>query len=148
MAPYGMQPASINPGVPAMSAFLCSDRHIAHIVAWAYERGLTRGRLALACSLRRLNNAALAHRYGAGPVRFSPGMVRRIDFRVASLKEGRTNGPTADAMEARALLDCLVYQCSEGGTLDAHPDAPALLRLHAAAVALTPFGGTPGLWDI
>lgn len=116
-----------------MSAFLCSESHLAAIAAWATACNLADDPVALAITLRRINNAAMHARYGdpAQPL---------LDLGEA-LRSAWRHGTRTDA-EALALLTCLQYQCAEGTVLDTHPDRNTLAALIDAATAAAP-GGTP-----
>jgi hypothetical protein len=123
-----------------MSAFLCSERHLAAIAAWAGAQALTDDPVALCITLRRLNNAAMAARYGYEAL---PLQDLRRAMRQAWAEGTRTHA------EALALLTCPAYQCSEGNVMEAHPDRGVLLALLNAATAAAPGGkATPHLWAI
>lgn len=123
-----------------MSAFLCSKSHLAAVATWATFAKLTEDPVQLCITLRCLNNAALAARYGdaAEPLQ---------DLGVA-LADAWRQGARTDA-EALALITCLQYQCSEGDVMEAHPDREILLALLRAATAAAP-GGKPAanVWAI
>lgn len=123
-----------------MSAFLCSENHLAAISAWASAHGLTDDPVQLCIVLRRLNNAAMAARYSDQPEPLQ-------DLR-AALAEAWRAGTRTDA-EALALLTCLHYQCSEGDVMEAHPNRGTLLALLDAAKLAAPNGEpAPNLWGI
>lgn len=95
-----------------MSAFLCSDRHVAVVSLLAHSCGYVLGDEAgFMTALRRANNAALAHRYGDAPA--------QLRNRVKALEAGRKWLAANPSNAARlCVIECLQYQCSEGETLD------------------------------
>lgn len=123
-----------------MSAFLCSESHLAAIATWAAFGKLTEDPVPLCITLRRLNNASLSARYGDA--------AEPLQDLGAALVDAWRQGTRTDA-EALALLQCLRYQCAEGNVLEAHPDRGTLAALLGAATAAAP-GGQPaaGVWAI
>lgn len=123
-----------------MSAFLCSESHLAAVATWATYRKLTEDPVALCITLRRLNNAAMAARYG--------DTAEALQDLGAALHEAWRQGTRTDS-EALALLTCLRYQCAEGDVLEAHPDRETLAALLKEATAAAPGGKpAPNLWAI
>lgn len=123
-----------------MSAFLCSASHLAAIATWATFGKLSEDPVALCITLRRLNNAALAARYG--------DQAEALQDLGAAMHEAWRQGTRTDA-EALALLKCLEYQCSEGDVMQAHPDRHSLVCLINAATAAAPGGKpAPHVWAI
>lgn len=123
-----------------MSAFLCSEAHLAAVAAWAAARKLAEDPVQLCITLRRLNNAAMAARYGDKP--------EALQDLGAALAEAWRAGTRTDP-EALALLSCLRYQCAEGDVLEAHPDRGTLHALLEAATAAAPGGKpAPHVWAI
>lgn len=123
-----------------MSAFLCSEANLAAVATWATHRKLTDDPVTLCITLRRLNNAALAARYGDTP--------EALQDLGTALHEAWRQGTRTDA-EALALLTCLRYQCAEGDVLEAHPDRHTLAALLKEATAAAPGGQpAPNLWAI
>ena len=122
-----------------MSAFLCSRTHVAAICAWASTQGLTEDPVNLAITLRRLNNAALAARSGdpAEPLEDIGPALRQ------QWAQGVRSNP-----QARALVECLSYQCGEGDVMQAHPDRAVLLGLLEACEKLAPAGPAPNVWAV
>lgn len=105
-----------------MSAFLCSDRHTAVVALLLKREGFTLSALEMTTKLRKLNNAALAYRYGDKPVR----LANRAEALSAAEKwlEGAT---VAD--QCKAVM-CFIYQCAEGSTLEC-PLGETVQRLEA-----------------
>ena len=123
-----------------MSAFLCSEAHLAAIATWATFRQIDGDPVQLCITLRRLNNAALAARYGDKP--------EALQDLGEALHEAWRQGTRTDA-EALALLNCLRYQCADGDVLEAHPDRGTLQGLLSAAAAAAPGGKpAPNVWAI
>lgn len=123
-----------------MSAFLCSESHLAAIATWATFAKLDGDPVQLCITLRRLNNAAMAARYG--------DTAEPLQDLGAALADAWRAGTRTDA-EALALLNCLQYQCSEGDVMEAHPDRGTLAALVKAATAAAPGGKpAPHLWAI
>ena len=123
-----------------MSAFLCSESHLAAIATWAIFAKLSEDPVQLCITLRRLNNSAIAARYG--------DTAEPLQDLGAALADAWRQGTRTDA-EALALLTCLQYQCSEGDVMTAHPERETLLGLLRAATAAAP-GGKPAanVWAI
>jgi hypothetical protein len=121
-----------------MSAFLCSEEHLAAIATWAAAEGLTDDPVSLCIVLRRLNNAALAARYGD-----APQVLQDIG---AALRDA-TATPRS-AAEVFALVRCLHYQCNEGDVMQQHRNRGTLLALLAAAESAAPDGKPADLWSI
>ena len=123
-----------------MSAFLCSENHLAAIATWATFCKMSEDPIALCITLRRLNNAAMAARYGDAP--------EPLQDVGDALAEAWRAGTRTDA-EALALLNCLHHRCSQGPTLDSHPDHQTLAALMLAATTAAPGGKpAPRLWAI
>lgn len=123
-----------------MSAFLCSESHLAAIATWATFGKLIEDPVQLRIDLRRLNNAAMAARYGDSPQALQDLGPALADAWRAGTRTGA---------EALALLKCLEYQCSQGDVMEAHPGRHTLQALIAAATAAAPGGQpAPNVWAI
>lgn len=123
-----------------MSAFLCSEAHLSAIATWATYRKLTEDPVQLCITLRRVNNAAMAARYGDKP--------EPLQDLGPALHEAWRQGTRTDA-EALALLKCLDYQCQEGGMPETHPDYCTVAALLKEATAAAPGGQpAPHVWAI
>ena len=131
-----------------MSAFLCSDRHLAHVVAWAYKRGLVTSPRAAGTALRSLNNASLVSRYGSkghALRHFDKTLHSALDYLEGHFGAGRS---VPLAQYVYALLGCLQYQCDEGDTLKSHPAGPLLERITQVAGACAGNKAADGVWSI
>lgn len=130
-----------------MPAFLCSPLHIAHIAAWAKLRNLTANPGHLAMTLRSLNNSALAARYGDKPKSLPRGFAAEYlpaseSYVYSMFKDGGADD------YAHALIDCLIYQCSEGDVMESLR-AKALHALKREAVRVSgKQSGFPNVWAI
>lgn len=103
-----------------MSAFLCTSLHthaVAHIAAL---HGLTKNTRKYATAARKANNRSLAHRYNEKPIYMNhdPALVGQAQYWVDS----------ASIYDHYKLVACLVYQCSEGDTMET-PEWKALQTL-------------------
>lgn len=87
-----------------MSAFLCSDDHVAALAVWAESQGMGPAER-IARALRTENNRALRARYGDRPARH---------VKPETVAQWLDRQETLTPPFVRALADCLAYQCSEG----------------------------------
>jgi hypothetical protein len=130
-----------------MSAFLCSDRHIYNIAAWAKFLGLVTDAAKTAAELRALNNYALKCRYGDAPV----GLKRVKAGITSASKELNHRALASDPVQTDryvyALTRCLNYQCSEGDT-EKQPEWAVLQTILDALDLRTGHQMLAGIWRI
>lgn len=115
-----------------MSAFLCSDRHVFHVAAWAYAAELVDDPVNCAIVLRSLNNLGQLTRYTDAPV---PLAFVRAGMLEAVGALGKMTTTYRDQY-AHSLLYCLRYQCSEADGLN-HIGEALLISMEATAAKLS-----------
>ena len=108
-----------------MSVFLCSDLHTAVVAQLLKRENFTMSALKMMTELRKLNNAALAYRYGDKPVR----LANRAEA-LSAADRWLAGATVADKCK---VVTCFVYQCDEGDTLKC-PLGKALQALEATLV--------------
>jgi hypothetical protein len=130
-----------------MSAFLCSDRHIYNIAAWAKFLGLVTDAAKTAAELRALNNYALKCRYGDAPV----GLKRVKAGITSASKELQHRALASDSVQTDryvyALTRCLQYQCCEGHAAD-QEEWPMLMTIIDALGLRADKKMLAGIWSI
>ena len=121
-----------------VSAFLCSDLHTTAVAVMAVSFGLTDDLVAHAASLRDLNNAALASRYGSAP----DPLPSDLPLRAARAWVAH-HSPAAHM----SVVTCLEYQCAEGDH-EAHPAWHLLQSIKSRAGIASNDRRAADVWDI